>query len=204
MRHSASEALLAQFSLILLLMIFASPGNAAVVQLSYVINASDFQDSNFDPPAGSASQTVSGTYTFTIDTTIVSQDEIIPDLVVGLDITDTNGNTLDYDESNSGVNTDLNLFLNTGRIVIGGNTSGVDFMVGLSNDFRVRFDIDLSDFSVISVVEDLAYVTTVNPFLRGPTTVQLVSAKVIPLPPAIWLFGSALAGLGWLRRKQTA
>jgi hypothetical protein len=28
--------------------------------------------------------------------------------------------------------------------------------------------------------------------------------SVIPIPAAVWLFGSALAGLGWIRRKQTA
>jgi len=27
---------------------------------------------------------------------------------------------------------------------------------------------------------------------------------VVPIPAAVWLFGSALAGLGWLRRRQTA
>ena len=30
---------------------------------------------------------------------------------------------------------------------------------------------------------------------------QTVTASVVPLPAAAWLFGSALAGLGWLRRK---
>lgn len=29
----------------------------------------------------------------------------------------------------------------------------------------------------------------------------LVRTSVVPVPAAIWLFGSALAGLGWLRRK---
>ena len=29
-----------------------------------------------------------------------------------------------------------------------------------------------------------------------------VVANVVPVPAAAWLFGSALAGLGWLRRKQ--
>jgi hypothetical protein len=28
-----------------------------------------------------------------------------------------------------------------------------------------------------------------------------VVANVVPIPAAVWLFGSALAGLGWLRRK---
>ena len=28
--------------------------------------------------------------------------------------------------------------------------------------------------------------------------------NVVPIPAAVWLFGSALAGLGWVRRRQTA
>jgi hypothetical protein len=32
---------------------------------------------------------------------------------------------------------------------------------------------------------------------------NIVVSNVVPLPAAVWLFGSALAGLGWLRRKQT-
>ena len=31
-----------------------------------------------------------------------------------------------------------------------------------------------------------------------------VSASVVPIPAAAWLFGSALAGLGWIRRRPTA
>jgi hypothetical protein len=27
---------------------------------------------------------------------------------------------------------------------------------------------------------------------------------VVPIPASVWLFGSAIAGLGWLRRRQTA
>ncbi len=33
---------------------------------------------------------------------------------------------------------------------------------------------------------------------------QSISASIVPIPAAVWLFGSALAGLGWMRRKQTA
>lgn len=29
-----------------------------------------------------------------------------------------------------------------------------------------------------------------------------VAVSAVPVPAAVWLFGSALAGLGWLRRKQ--
>jgi hypothetical protein len=31
-----------------------------------------------------------------------------------------------------------------------------------------------------------------------------VVGSMVPVPAAVWLFGSALAGLGWIRRKQTA
>lgn len=31
----------------------------------------------------------------------------------------------------------------------------------------------------------------------------LVTGTLVPVPAALWLFGSALAGLGWLRRKQS-
>jgi hypothetical protein len=37
----------------------------------------------------------------------------------------------------------------------------------------------------------------------GSYTIFMTGAHV-PVPAAVWLFGSALAGLGWLRRKQTA
>ena len=32
---------------------------------------------------------------------------------------------------------------------------------------------------------------------------ELSNAAAVPIPAAGWLFGSALAGLGWMRRKQT-
>jgi hypothetical protein len=32
---------------------------------------------------------------------------------------------------------------------------------------------------------------------------NIVVTSAVPIPATVWLFGSALAGLGWLRRKQT-
>lgn len=32
----------------------------------------------------------------------------------------------------------------------------------------------------------------------------VVTISAVPVPAAVWLFGSALAGLGWMRRKQIA
>jgi hypothetical protein len=43
-------------------------------------------------------------------------------------------------------------------------------------------------------------------FLNGSSDWNraLLVANVVPIPAAVWLFGSALAGLGWIRRKRTA
>jgi len=40
--------------------------------------------------------------------------------------------------------------------------------------------------------------------LGGFTSVEIdnVNVSAVPVPAAVWLFGSALAGLGWMRRKQ--
>lgn len=36
-----------------------------------------------------------------------------------------------------------------------------------------------------------------------PTAMGIIRVSEVPLPAAFWLFGSALAGLGWMRRKQS-
>jgi len=42
-------------------------------------------------------------------------------------------------------------------------------------------------------------------FGPGGATVEIdnIVVSAVPVPAAVWLFGSALVGLGWLRRKQT-
>ena len=183
--------------------------HAAIIHATYQVTASDFLDSNFNPPDAPSSNFVEGIYSFTFDTALPSQNEITPDSVIGLDITNNDGVVTDYNETNSGVNTSLNTFLDTGRITIGGNTSSVAFMVGLSNDFRFQFDISLTDFSVTNIFENLVYVTTVDPFYSAKnTSVVLISADVwapaVPVPAALPLFLSGLFGLMAFskRRKQ--
>lgn len=41
-----------------------------------------------------------------------------------------------------------------------------------------------------------------DPYGGTELLIDNVSTSVVPVPAAVWLFGSALAGLGWLRRKQ--
>lgn len=37
----------------------------------------------------------------------------------------------------------------------------------------------------------------------GQRSIVSGALTAVPVPAAVWLFGSALAGLGWMRRKQT-
>jgi hypothetical protein len=41
------------------------------------------------------------------------------------------------------------------------------------------------------------------PTNAGVTVDDIMVGAAVPIPAAVWLFGSALAGLGWMRRKQT-
>ena len=45
---------------------------------------------------------------------------------------------------------------------------------------------------------------TVKDFEGRIGGVRGTAKSVVPIPAAAWLFGSALAGLGWIRRRQTA
>ena len=62
----------------------------------------------------------------------------------------------------------------------------------------VTFDAIWTGISYVTMTP-----TTDTGFFPG-LMIDNLSATVVPIPAAVWLFGSALAGLGWLRRKQTA
>lgn len=160
--------------------LLATPcARAEFVQVTYAVAAGDFRDSNGNPPIAPASASVEGIYTFTFDTTVPQQNNVVPDAVSGLDITASNGLVIDYDTANSGVNLALNPFSGSGRITLGGVSSTVAFMVGLSNDFRVTFDISLVDFSVANVFENFTFVTVADAFYVGQdTSVTLIDVMV--------------------------
>jgi hypothetical protein len=54
---------------------------------------------------------------------------------------------------------------------------------------------------------NLTYVEIYNPGSAPGTEVvgvdNVAAGAAVPIPAAVWLVGSALAGLGWIRRKQT-
>lgn len=193
------------FIAISMLVLAAVPASyAALVTVTYSVTAGDFADSNSNPPPPPATTFVSGTLTFTYDTALAGQTEITPVAVAGFDIIDRDGVLHDHDATNSGVNIALDTLNNWRRVTYGGNVSGVDTMVGISDDFRVQWDIDLATSEVIAVFENFTYNSTVDPFYTaGFTTVELVSATVVPIGPAapLFLMGAAMLGLVSFRRK---
>jgi hypothetical protein len=66
------------------------------------------------------------------------------------------------------------------------------------------YQVNYNGVSVWSVFNE----PTLNWQVFGPNFSQIPShdtawSYTVPIPAAVWLFGSALAGLGWMRRKQS-
>ena len=84
----------------------------------------------------------------------------------------------------SGLSFDLNASNNSGDAT---NISPHPFTVGVTN---------WDGGSAGSILGGQALVT-------HDSGAVLVAVSQVPVPAAVWLFGSALAGLGWMRRKRT-
>jgi len=156
--------------------------NADIVQAEYEIIVSDFLHSNNGGPAPPTSNQLSGTVTFTYNTAIVEQFELVPDAVTGFNMTDNSGHAITYDAQNSGINTLTNENVTGGdhRITFGGLPS-VASMTGLSEDMRITFDISSVDFTVSEVYRPFVFVTTADPFYTAQNnSVELISVSVFP------------------------
>lgn len=65
---------------------------------------------------------------------------------------------------------------------------------GVANDIALSIQNTLTASTVDTDLSDVAWIQ--KKFV--------ITGSVIPLPPALWLFGSAVAGLGWLRRRKSS
>jgi hypothetical protein len=73
------------------------------------------------------------------------------------------------------------------------NSGGVVYLAGTSEYVHGELSDDFGPLLFIPNPDDPERLLT-----------GTVTSSAVPVPAAIWLFGSGLAGLGWLRRKQTA
>jgi hypothetical protein len=77
---------------------------------------------------------------------------------------------------------------------------------GQLTEWRLNINVDSvpgTEYDNVFVLENTATGDTYEQYYGSPHTWNL-SSSVVPIPAAVWLFGSALAGLGWFRRRQTA
>lgn len=96
--------------------------------------------------------------------------------------------------------------LNTLPVTEDGPITITGFFAGGSQVQTVlNVDANYNTFFFDSTWVDLVEVTlgaTVGGGFNG-VAVDNIVVTAVPIPAAAWLFGSALAGLGWIRRKQT-
>lgn len=158
----------------------ATVGAAAdVVEATFRVQASDFQDSALQPPAGATTNSVDAVFTVTFNSAINEQIHLVPGSISGLDITDNNGAVTVYDASLAAVNTRRFAADDKIRLTAGGLLSSVEFMAGLSNDFRVRFDLSLNNYAVLDVAEAFTFVTPADPFYTAQNTTVTIEALTI-------------------------
>ncbi len=83
------------------------------------------------------------------------------------------------------------------------NSIGEELTITVNNSFETFYLVNWGDGDFAT--ENLRFGPWVVVEIDGPRNPDYVTAwSVVPLPAAVWLFGSALAGLGWFRRRQTA
>ncbi|MFK8032381.1 MAG: hypothetical protein AB8G18_19320 [Gammaproteobacteria bacterium] len=164
----------------------ASRVQADLVQVTYSIYGTDFLNSNNGSPPAPTSTELGGTVTVTYNTEIVEQLELFPDQVSGFSMTDNDGDLIQYDTLNTGVNvrTSIAAGNDNHRITFGGRDA-VDSMTGLSEDIRIAFEVSSVDYTVQpnngSFVGYLAFVTTADAFYASQTTVvELLNVTVVP------------------------
>jgi hypothetical protein len=117
---------------------------------------------------------------------------------------------LSFNAGGAGTERDLIFFTNTAS---GGDIS-LEFLLGANSVFTLTSlmlpggaagsgsggtILDLDDMTF-----DTLLLTAINTGSGTMTSVEIDAIGVVPVPPAVWLFGSALALLGWIRRRQTS
>ena len=80
----------------------------------------------------------------------------------------------------------------------------MDFIELAEND-TVIFGDSWTDLYRVSIYKGVPYWPAESAFLPGiGVEVDNIVVNVVPIPAAAWLFGSALAGLAFLRRKAVS
>jgi hypothetical protein len=88
------------------------------------------------------------------------------------------------------LDTDIDGFISIDGLLAGGGAASLGVPVGTGDWLNL---------------ESVRFRAEGNQWGPGYASVEVdnIAINAVPIPAAVWLFGSALAGLGWLRRKST-
>jgi hypothetical protein len=92
-----------------------------------------------------------------------------------------------------------------GQVVISAQDNGTVVEIQLNQTGINALNSANGEFAIGGSVTTLGFGSGDQERLFGLTDAGMVrqlELTLVPIPAAVWLFGSALAGLGWIRRKQ--
>jgi hypothetical protein len=158
------------------LLVLSAPSQAALFVLSGNIDV--FQATTNPSDVGSGAGTISGDYN---------------------DTTNSLNYSIEWNDLTSAV---TNMHFHVGAVGVPG---GIDLSIpGPWSSPQLGSGIALDVSQETNLLAGLWYVNVhTDDFLGGEIRGQ-VNVAVIPVPPAVWLFGSALGLLGWIRRKKAS
>jgi hypothetical protein len=175
------------FSALVLGLLFMQ--SAVATPVTWTLNGVTFSDDT----------TASGSFTYDADLNIYTNVEITttfndwPDGAVPY--------TFEYEVHDSGVISDTQLYVQDLYTL---QTDPV--LITKSYALLIDFDQPLTngggEVALVGAIKDFQEYAEFS--MTGGDQAAIVAGTVtaVPVPAAIWLFGSALAGLGWMRRKQ--
>ncbi|MGI9309169.1 MAG: VPLPA-CTERM sorting domain-containing protein [Gammaproteobacteria bacterium] len=143
--------------------------------------------------------TLSGSFDYDADSNIMSNVSVITqaNAVLGVEF-----DWLEPTTHTAGIISGIEIVLTPtpyyNSVVCADTTCSVDLGIFIENPLsNAGGTVNISNGSELSQSSAPHWGTRARGWSGGTLT-------AVPVPAAVWLFGSALTGLGWMRRKQTA
>jgi hypothetical protein len=159
-----------------------TPDGFSIQEIEFGRNGILYATGGDNSPQDECGQSNYSLFSINIDTLVANQ--IGSGLGIGMNCRSYAGSL------NADADGTMHMLLRPGRDLYTGPTYGSKYYMG-----TIDLSTGLGEVDYLKVVTEDG-----GSYTPG---VDLAYLTAVPVPGAVWLFGSALAGLGWLRRKQT-